>query len=112
MLSSIKTKEISFEEIPKFPQVQRDLSIIIDKSISYQSLEESVKTLKISKLKEFKLFDVFESEKLGTNKKSMAISFTFSDKEKTLTDEETDAMMNKIINSIEKNLTAAIRRNN
>ncbi|MGZ4048606.1 MAG: phenylalanine--tRNA ligase subunit beta [Bacteroidia bacterium] len=112
LLSSIKIKEISFEEIPKFPQVQRDLSIIVDKSASYQSLEESVKTLKISKLKEFKLFDVFESEKLGANKKSMAISFTFSDKEKTLTDEETDGMMNRIINSIEKNMTAEIRRNN
>ena len=112
LLSTIKAKEISFEEIPKFPQVQRDLSIIVDKSASYQSLEESVKTLRISKLKEFKLFDVFESEKLGANKKSMAISFTFSDKEKTLTDNETDAMMNKIINSIEKNMSAEIRRNN
>lgn len=112
LLSSIKIKGISFEEIPKFPQVQRDLSIIVDKSASYRSLEESVNTLKISKLKEFKLFDVFESEKLGANKKSMAISFTFSDKEKTLTDNETDAMMNKIINSIEKNMSAEIRRNN
>ena len=112
LLSAKKTNGISFEEIPKFPQVQRDLSIIVNKSISYQTLEESVKTLKISKLKEFKLFDVFESEKLGANKKSMAISFTFSDKEKTLTDEETDGMMNRIIASIEKNMTAEIRRNN
>ncbi|KAA9041586.1 phenylalanine--tRNA ligase subunit beta [Ginsengibacter hankyongi] len=111
LLSTIKVNQISFEEIPKFPQVQRDLSIIVDKSASYQALEESIKTLKISKLKEFKLFDVFESEKLGANKKSMAISFTFSDKEKTLTDNETDAMMNKIINSIEKNMEAEIRRN-
>ena len=112
LFSSIKRKRISFEEIPKFPQVQRDLSIIIDKSVPYQSLEEAVKTLKIPKLKEFKLFDVFESEKLGANKKSMAISFTFSDKEKTLTDNETDTMMNKIINAIEKNIAAEIRRNN
>ena len=99
MLSSIKIREISFEPIPKFPQVQRDLSIIVDKSISYQSLEELVNTLKLSKLKEFKLFDVFENEKLGENKKSLAINFTFSDKEKTLTDEEIDGMMNKIITS-------------
>lgn len=112
LLSAVKIKGINFEEIPKFPQVQRDLSIIVDKSISYHLLEESVKTLKIPKLKEFKLFDVFESEKLGANKKSIAISFTFSDKEKTLTDDETDGMMNRIINSIEKNMTAEIRRNN
>ncbi len=112
LIASAKTKEIFFEEITKFPQVQRDLSIILDKQILYQSLEELIKNLKIAKLKEFKLFDVFESEKLGSKKKSIAINFTFLDKEKTLTDEETDAMMNKIINSIEKNLHAEIRRNN
>lgn len=112
LLSVTRINEISFEEIPKFPQVQRDLSIIVNKSISYQSLEESIKKLNISKLKEFKLFDVFESEKLGPDKKSLAINFTFSDKEKTLTDEETDGMMNRIITSIEKNMTAEIRRNN
>ena len=111
-VSLTKTTQIAFEEIPKFPQVERDLSIVVDKSTSYEKLEESVRTLRIVKLKGFKLFDVFESEKLGANKKSMAISFTFYDKEKTLTDAETDAMMNKIINSIEKNMSAEIRRNN
>ena len=111
-VSLTKTTQIAFEEIPKFPHVERDLSIVVDKSTSYEKLEESVRTLRIVKLKGFKLFDVFESEKLGANKKSMAISFTFYDKEKTLTDAETDAMMNKIINSIEKNMSAEIRRNN
>jgi phenylalanyl-tRNA synthetase beta chain len=112
LLFSIKKKQISFEEIPKFPQVQRDLSVIVDKSVSYQSLEESVKALKISRLRAYKLFDVFESEKLGANKKSLAINFTFSDKERTLTDDETESMMNRIISSLEKNLSAEIRRNN
>ena len=112
LLSASKTNGISFEEIPKFPQVQRDLSVIVSKSTSYKSLEESIKKVNIPKLKEFKLFDVFESEKLGGGKKSMAINFTFSDKEKTLTDEETDSMMNRIITSIEKNTAAEIRKNN
>lgn len=112
LLSITRNREISFKEIARFPQVQRDLSIIVDKAVSYQSLEDSVNFLKLPKLTGFKLFDVFESEKLGTNKKSMAVSFTFSDKEKTLTDEESDAMMNRIILSIEKDLNAAIRRNN
>ena len=66
----------------------------------------------ISRLIDFKLFDLFESEKLGGDKKSMALSFTFSDKEKTLTDSETDGMMKRIIQSIEKELSAEIRRNN
>ena len=56
------------------------------------------------------LFDIFESEKLGTDKKSMAVSFTFLDGEKTLTDKEIDSMMNKIMNSLEKELQAEIRK--
>jgi Phenylalanyl-tRNA synthetase beta subunit len=56
------------------------------------------------------LFDVFESEKLGQGKKSMAISFTFLDKEKTLTDREIDEMMSKIMTTMEKELGAEIRR--
>ena len=105
-----KNNKIIFEEISKFPQVQRDLSIILDKDTPYQSVEKAIEATKISKLKDFKLFDVFESEKLGVNKKSMAVNFTFFDNEKTLTDEQTDAMMSKIISSIEKNLSAEIRK--
>jgi phenylalanyl-tRNA synthetase beta chain len=56
------------------------------------------------------LFDIFESEKLGKDKKSLAISFTFSDKEKTLTDKEIDSMMNQLIVSYEKELGAEIRK--
>jgi phenylalanyl-tRNA synthetase beta chain len=56
------------------------------------------------------LFDIFESEKLGSDKKSMAISLTFLDEEKTLTDKETDAMMNKIIHTFEQELSAEIRK--
>ena len=103
---------IQFEEIPKFPHVQRDLSIVVDKSVTYGAVESLLQGLQISKMKEFKLFDVFESERLGADKKSMAISFTFSDKEKTLTDQETDTMMHRIITSIEKGTQAEIRKSN
>ena len=103
---------ISFAGISKYPKVQRDLSIVMDKSIEYQQLENTVSSLNLKKLSDFKLFDVFESEKIGHGKKSMAVTFTFADSEKTLTDEETDTMMNKIISSIEKKLGAEIRGNN
>jgi len=56
------------------------------------------------------LFDVFESEKLGAGKKSMAINLTFQDQEKTLTDKEIDAWMNKIMTTLEKELNAEIRK--
>ena len=109
--SNLEKRIIKVEEIPKYPKVERDLSIIIDKSISYQLLENSVNSLKLKKLSGYKLFDVFGSEKIGASKKSLSVNFTFYDTEKTLTDEETDSMMNKIITTVEKDLSAEIRRN-
>ncbi len=111
VISETVQKTISFKPIAKFPQVHRDLSIIVEKGLQYQALEDAVYSLGLPKLIEMKLFDVFENEKLGENKKSFAISFTFQDNEKTLTDKETDSMMNKIINILETNLKAEIRRN-
>jgi phenylalanyl-tRNA synthetase beta chain len=110
--NSLEKSIIIAEEIPKYPKVERDLSIIIDKSISYQMLENSVNSLKLKMLSGYKLFDVFESEKIGPSKKSLSVNFTFYDKKKTLTDDETDNMMNKIITTVERDLGAEIRRNN
>jgi phenylalanyl-tRNA synthetase beta chain len=64
----------------------------------------------LGKLQAVNLFDVFENEKLGAGKKSMAISFTFLDEEKTMTDKDIDAMMGKIIASYKKELNAEIRK--
>ena len=111
LISFTEKKDISFEPILKFPQVQRDLSIVLDKNVSYQQVENLVKSLQLSKLKKVQLFDFFENEKLGVNKKSLAFNFTFLDKEKTLTDKEIETMMNKIITLLENQLNAVIRRN-
>ncbi|MEP7250863.1 MAG: phenylalanine--tRNA ligase subunit beta [Ginsengibacter sp.] len=104
-----QNKDISFIEIPRFPAVNRDLSIIVDKVVSFSSIQQSVMTLQLPKLSEVKLFDVFESDKLGIGKKSLAITFTFLDKEKTLTDTEVDSMMKKISTALEKHNNAEIR---
>jgi phenylalanyl-tRNA synthetase beta chain len=64
----------------------------------------------LNKLKDVKLFDVFESEKLGRDKKSLAINLTFVDEEKTLTDKEIDAWMSRIMTTLEKELNAEIRK--
>ena len=111
LISLTADQTISFEPIAKFPQVHRDLSIVVDKKLTYQSVEDLVHSLQLSRLIDLRLFDVFENEKLGENKKSFAISFTFSDKEKTLTDKEIDGMINKIITTLETKLNAEIRRN-
>jgi len=105
-----KKQRINFTEIPKFPAVQRDLAIVVDKSVAYEQVDKATKGAKISKLQSVNLFDVFENEKLGAGKKSMAISFTFLDEEKTMTDKDIDAMMSKIISSYEKELNAEIRK--
>lgn len=111
LLSFSKTNAIAFDPISKFPQVERDLSILVDKNVPYQEVEELVKSLHIKKLQQIRLFDVFENEKLGENKKSFAINFIFLDKEKTMTDEEIESIMNKIISDIESKLDAVIRSN-
>ena len=102
--------QIKIEDVPKFPVVFRDLAIIVSREVKYEQAESVVKKLKLDNLSGIKLFDVFESEKLGEGKKSMAINFTFLDKEKTLTDTETDGMMNKIMAALERELGAEIRK--
>ena len=105
-----KKQTIAFEGIPKFPAVQRDLAIVVDKAVAYEEVDKATKGAKINKLQSVNLFDVFENEKLGAGKKSMALSFTFLDEEKTMTDKDIDAMMGKIISSYEKDLNAEIRK--
>ncbi len=112
LIAIAKNNKIAFDEIVKFPQVKRDLSILINKEIPYQAVEDAIGSLRISKLVSVNLFDVFESEKIGQAKKSLAITFTFSDKEKTLTDKEVDGIMQRITDVLEKENNAEIRRNN
>ncbi|CAN5507925.1 phenylalanine--tRNA ligase subunit beta [soil metagenome] len=102
--------KIQFNEIPKFPAAVRDLSIVVAKNLQYDAIEKATYGAKVSKLQSMNLFDIFESEKLGAGKKAMAISFTFLDEEKTLTDKDIDAMMAKIISTYEKDLNAEIRK--
>jgi phenylalanyl-tRNA synthetase beta chain len=88
----------------------RDLSVVVDKSVPYTKIEKIAASANIEALKKIQLFDIFESEKLGPGKKSMAISFTFLDNSKTLTDIEIDSFMQTIIAAYEKELKALIRK--
>lgn len=100
----------AFTEIPRFPAVQRDLAVVVPVQLAYEELEKTVKKIRLSNLTDIQLFDIFESDKLGADKKSMAVSFTFLDTEKTLTDKEIDSWMNKIMSTLEKELSAEIRK--
>ncbi|MGK2862253.1 MAG: phenylalanine--tRNA ligase subunit beta [Chitinophagaceae bacterium] len=99
-----------FTQIPKFPSVHRDIAVIVPSQLPYSEVEKTIHKIKLTKLQGIKLFDIFESEKLGPGKKSIAINLTFLDEEKTLTDPEIDVWMNKIMTTLEKSLDAEIRR--
>jgi len=103
-------RAIEFRELPKQLPVYRDLAIVVDKQLSFESVEKAVRKAKLDKLQEVKLFDIFESEKLGKDKRSLALSFTFLDEEKTLTDKEIEGLVNKLIQTLEKEVSAEIRK--
>jgi phenylalanyl-tRNA synthetase beta chain len=110
ILKIVATRKIQFTELPKQLPVQRDLAMVVSKSMEYRLVETTVRSARLERLRDIRLFDIFESEKLGKDKKSLAVSFTFLDEEKTLTDKEIDGMMGKIMSLLEKELNAEIRK--
>ena len=111
LLADIAAKQTkAVKELPKYPAVQRDLAMIVAKELPWEQVQQTVQKIKLNKLQDIKLFDIFESEKLGAGKKSVAINFTFLDEEKTLTDKEIDGWMSKIMSTLEKDLQAEIRK--
>jgi phenylalanyl-tRNA synthetase beta chain len=110
VIGSLKKNGFTYKEISKFPSVQRDLSLVLPKNVTYAQVEKTASALQMVSLQSTRLFDIFESEKLGADKKSMAVNFTFGDSQKTLTDAEIDLMMNKIIGAYEQQLGAEIRK--
>jgi phenylalanyl-tRNA synthetase beta chain len=110
LLKATEKQKIVYKEVSKFPAVQRDLALIVDSNVQFDDIENIVTKQKNTKLQSARLFDVFESDKLGVGKKSMAINFAFLDEEKTLTDKEVEGMTNRLIQSFEKEIGAEIRK--
>lgn len=108
-MKAVAAQQIRFSEVPKFPAVQRDLAILLDKSVAYHQVQQVTDKLKLEGLQSYGLFDVFESEKLGAGKKSLAMNYTFQLQDRTLTDEETEGLMTKLITAYQKDLGAQIR---
>ena len=110
LLSAYQSKKVVYKEVSKYPSIERDLALVIDKAIAYEAIQASIVDAKLTALKETRVFDIFESEKLGAGKKSVAINFVFNATDKTLTDVEIDEMMKKLIQLFEKNIQAEIRK--
>lgn len=103
------SNKIKFVEIPKYPEVRRDLALLIDQTVTYESIYTIAKQTEKSLLKNIDLFDVYEGQNLPEGKKSYALSFSIQDSSKTLTDEQIDKIMNKLQKNFETELGAVLR---
>jgi phenylalanyl-tRNA synthetase beta chain len=109
LLKLIGTHSISFHELPKYPSVRRDLALLLDRGVKFAQIRDIAFHTEKNILHDINLFDVYESDTLGKNKKSYAISFTLRDDLKTMTDKNIDKIMNNLIKAYETELNAQIR---
>ncbi|MCC8089282.1 MAG: phenylalanine--tRNA ligase subunit beta [Rikenellaceae bacterium] len=110
LVELVKKNKIRVKELPKYPEVKRDLALLIDKDITFAQLKEIAFKTERKFLKSISLFDVYEGEKLPEGKKSYALSFLLQDTEKTMTDNDIDKIINKFITQFEKQTGAEIRK--
>ncbi|WP_282787459.1 phenylalanine--tRNA ligase subunit beta [Flavobacterium croceum] len=103
------SNKIKFQDIPKYPEVRRDLALLLDESISYEQLLKIAQQTEKSLLKDVNLFDVYEGTNLPEGKKSYALSFILQDTTKTLTDTQIDKIMSKLKQNYETELGASLR---
>ncbi len=101
---------IQFKELNKYPEVRRDLSLVLDKTTTFEEIRLLALKQEKKLITDMNVFDVYEGKNLGEDKKAYAISFTLQDFEQTLTDKVIDATMQKLMSSFEKELGAVIRK--
>jgi phenylalanyl-tRNA synthetase beta chain len=104
-----KLNKTLYTPIVKYPAIRRDLALLLDKPVKYADIVKEVNQLNLNDLRDINLFDVYEGKNLPEGKKSYGISFVFQNKDKTLTDKQADAFMNKIIERLNNNLKAELR---
>jgi len=109
ILLEIRKNKIRYSEIPKFPEVKRDLALLLDKHISFADIEEAAYQTEKKLLKKVTLFDVYEGKNLEAGKKSYAVSFILQDETKTLTDNQIETIMNKLLKNFENQFGAKLR---
>jgi phenylalanyl-tRNA synthetase beta chain len=109
LMKMVKDNEVTYSELPKYPWVRRDLALLLDKSVRFGQIRDLAFKTERHILRDVDLFDVYESETLGVNKKSYAVSFILLDNMKTLTDKSIEKTMNSLASALEKELGAKIR---
>ena len=109
LMKATKKNEVLFSEVPKFPAVSRDLALLVDNAVEFAQIEQVARQTEKKLLKKVELFDVYEGDKLPAGKKSYAVNFILQDEEKTMGDKQIEAIMNKLIANIKKQLGAELR---
>ena len=109
LMKATRKNEVLYTEIPKHPAVSRDLALLVDNSVEFAQIEQIARQAEKKLLRRVELFDVYEGEKLPAGKKSYAVNFILQDTEKTMNDKQIDAIMQKLIASLKKQLNAELR---
>lgn len=109
VMKAIKNNKVTYREFAKYPAVSRDLALLIDRNVEFESIRQIAYGCEKKFLKDVNLFDVYEGKNLEVGKKSYAVNFILQDENKTMNDKQVDAIMNKIIQSLEKQLGAKLR---
>ncbi len=109
LILKLLSNKIKFTEIPKYPEVRRDLSLLLDDAVTFDAIYKLARQTEKSLLKEISLFDVYQGKNLPESKKSYAVSFTIQDNTKTLTDVQIDKIMSKLQKNFETELGANLR---
>jgi phenylalanyl-tRNA synthetase beta chain len=110
LLFNAATPKLVIKDVPKFPEVKRDLSLVLDAPVRFDEIHNLVMSTEKHLIKDIVAFDVYEGDNLPKGKKAYALSFTLLDESKTLTDQEIDKTMERLIDTFEKKLGAIIRK--
>jgi len=108
-LAKLSEKRYNVKAISKFPIVDRDLAVVVDENVTCGEMIESIKSSCGKLCYDVSLFDIYRSETLGENKKSMAFNIRLSDVEKTLTEEDVSAVMKKVLKALTFKFGASLR---
>ena len=103
------SKEVKYKEIPKYPEVRRDLALLLDTEVTFETLYRIALQTEKELLKKVALFDVYQGDKLPQGKKSYALSFILQDSNKTLTDKQIDKTMEALLAAFKKATGAELR---
>ncbi|KQC00286.1 phenylalanine--tRNA ligase subunit beta [Pedobacter sp. Hv1] len=110
LLDAVRKNKIVNKEVPKYPAVRRDLSMLVDEQVTFDELKTIAFKTEKKLIKQVQVFDVYQGDKLPEGKKSYALNFTLQDEEQTLTDKQIDAIMQKIITNLAQTAKAEIRK--